>query len=83
MSDDIQDNDPDQYRQVAALVCQDIEIYYMTAERFPHKALEYFKLLKEKKDKLISDRKHREMRYNAGCLIFSAVKANNIVSESL
>jgi len=66
-----------EYQQVAALVCEDIEILVDIASN-PNKTAEQLraqiKLLKEQKDKLIADREHREMRYNAACVLYSIPK---------
>jgi hypothetical protein len=59
-----------EYRQVAALVCEDIEIAYKCAQRWPDKALEFFKDLKEKKDKAIADPAWRKMRYDAANMLY-------------
>lgn len=72
-----------EYQQVAALVCMDIDIFYKCAVRFPDKALEFFKLLKEMKDKAISDPADRKMRFDASVTIFHAAKAGMIVGEEI
>lgn len=54
-----------EYQQVAALLCKDIDAIALAVESKPELATGLVKKLKEGKDKVISDKEHRESRYNA------------------
>lgn len=63
-----------EYQQVAALLAMDIDILATVAEDNSHDAnflqAMIFRL-KKNKDLLITDDKHREMRYNATAKVFN------------
>jgi len=64
----------DEYQQVAALTCMDIDILAKVAEQDNWTAEELRGLifrLKTQKDLLITDASTRESRYNATCSVFN------------
>lgn len=60
-----------EHQMVAALVCMDIDVFSEVVEREPEMALEVIRKLKERKDNIVDDKEHREMRYRATCSIFN------------
>jgi len=72
----------DEHKQVAAIVCMDIDIMAKVAE---NESLDadflrgYMKMIKEKKDEVVNDPKKRELRFNAMCIINEII--NEIIKE--
>ncbi len=67
-------NDIDEYQKVAALVCMDIDIVLKTAEQNNDMALDLLRMLKEKKDNVVNDKKCRDSRYNAVSIVLNIGK---------
>lgn len=63
-----------EYKEVAALVCMDLDLLQMTVKR-KDMTIEDIRaqidLVVEMKNQLISDAEHRESRYNASAFLFS------------
>jgi len=75
-----------EFMQVSALVCLDLDVLYdiskdetMTADDLRAQ----IKLIYENKEAAINDAKGREDRYEAGCLVFSAVASGLVRSTPL
>ena len=64
----------DEYQQVAALVCFDIDTWLETAEDNPEIALECLQELKKMKDEVVNNEEIRNMRYEATCGLFGMIK---------
>ena len=68
-----------EYKQVAALVCIDIDVLAAMAENKDYNLKDlrgFINLTKQRKDLIISNPETREARYNASCAVFSvAVKS--------
>jgi hypothetical protein len=62
-----------EFQEVAALVCNDIDTFVLAARANPEDALQFLEMLKDFKDEIIKDGEKRRDRYNAGCLVYSAV----------
>lgn len=58
-------------QKIAALVCMDIDTLLVAAENRPADALEFFRLLKNKKDDMINNEILRDTRYAAVCNLSS------------
>src|SRR5262245_3071339 len=69
---DISPEQAQEYREVAALVCIDLDILAETVERY--KTLEEYKrmirYIHKRKERAISDPQWRRERFSSGCLIF-------------
>ena len=61
----------DEYKQVAAILALDIDTFVKASERNPEMAQDFLKELKTRKDKIIEDSNHRNMRYEAMSIIFN------------
>ena len=61
----------DEYKQVAAILALDIDTFVTASEHNPEMALGFLKELKTRKDKIVEDSKHRNMRYEAISVIFN------------
>ena len=63
-----------EYKQVAALLCLDIDMLYeiMESRASCGEIAWHIRDLKDKKDKMLSDKREREMRYSAAEAVFGA-----------
>lgn len=71
----------EEHRQVAALVCLDIDILGEVAKRKDLTADELraqIQFTLEKKNKLILDPQERQQRYDGACLLFTAVASGQV-----
>lgn len=54
-----------EYPKVAALICIDIDVAFKAAETKPEMAMALLKMLKDKKDGLVNNKKLRDTRYSS------------------
>jgi hypothetical protein len=73
-----------EYRQVAALVCSDLDLLLDISEQ-PDMTLERLrsqvKYVHGLKEQTIGDAKSRQRRYSASCLVFAACNAGMVRSD--
>lgn len=61
-----------EYQKVSAIVCQDINIWFMAAENNPDMdTLEFFRRLKQAKDKILEDKKMLDQRFYGMSVIYN------------
>ncbi len=66
-----------EYKKAAALLSMDIDTIVSAAESNPNHALELLRLLKAKKDVIVSDEAARNTRYVASCNVFNITNGND------
>ncbi len=66
-----------EYKKAAALLSMDIDTIVSAAESNPNHAMELLRLLKAKKDVIVSDDDVRNTRYVATCSVFNITKGND------
>lgn len=61
-------------KKIATILCLDIDTLNSAVENNPDMALGFLKMLKERKDDILNDKKKRDSRYNALKILFSINK---------
>lgn len=64
-----------EHQKVAAIVCQDINTWFMAAENNPDMdTLELFRRLKQAKDKILEDKKMLDQRFYGMSMLYNLPK---------